>query len=130
MMKSMSVAKSKNPKISVVLGSGIGAAFSILASKSIGFDICYATDSAQISALTASSSVAFAWNSKITVDVSRDELEARWRETIASPVAAASCGAVDDILSSAEIRSRVCSALYLLGLKGSADGRLHIVSPV
>ena len=69
-------------------------------------------------------------NSKITVDVSRDELEARWRETIASPVAAASCGAVDDILSSAEIRSRVCSALYLLGLKGSADGRLHIVSPV
>lgn len=127
---SMSVAKSKNPKISVVLGSGIGAAFSILASKSIGFDICYATDSAQISALTASSSVAFAWNSKITVDVSRDELEARWRETIASPVAAASCGAVDDIISSAEIRSRVCSALYLLGLKGSADGRLHIVSPV
>lgn len=127
---SMSVAKSRNPKISVVLGAGIGAAFSMLASKEIGFDVCYATDTAEISALTASSSVAFAWNSKITVDLSRDDLEARWRSTIASPVSAAACGAVDDIISVAEIRARVCSALYLLGQKGAADKRFHTVSPV
>ncbi len=118
------------PKISVVLNHAIGGAYTLLGSKSVGADVAYAFESAEIGTLGAASAVAFALNDSITVDTTRADLEAEWRAGLASPVAAASCGEIDDIIAPAEFRQRICSALLLLSAKGTVTARRHSVLPL
>jgi acetyl-CoA carboxylase carboxyltransferase component len=127
---SMAYAKSENAKVTFILGHAIGAAFSLLGSKAIGADVAYALDSSEISALNSSASVAFAWNDKVTLDTTREELEAEWKASIASPVACASLGEIDDIISVSEIRARACSSLFMLSAKGKKVVGKHTVMPL
>ena len=113
----MTYASSTCPKITIYLGHAIGASFVLLGSKSLGADLVYATEESEIGALSASSGVAFAWDKYITVDKTREELVAQWKAEVASPVAAASTGEVDDIISCSELRARICSALLMLSGK-------------
>lgn len=106
------------PKISVILGKAIGASAVLLGSKSLGADIVYALEDAEIGALPTSSAVAFAWNESITTTLSREDLEKEWRRSLASPVAAASLGEVDDIVTFPELRKRLASALLMLTANG------------
>lgn len=126
----MAYAKSVTPKVTVILGHAIGAAFSLLGSKALGADVAYALDGAEIGALSSEASVAFAWNDMINPDKTREELIAEWRKSLASPVAAASLGEIDDIVSANELRARICSALLMLTAKGTVRPRLHTVSPL
>ncbi len=126
----MAYAKSVTPKITVILGHAIGASFAILCSKALGADVAYALDDAEIGALSTEASVAFAWNDLINPDKTREELIAEWRKSLASPVAAASLGEVDDIVSANELRARICSALLMLSAKGTVRTRRHTVSPL
>lgn len=123
-------AASDNAKVTVVLGHAIGGAFTLLGSKSIGADIAYALEGAEISALNAASTVAFALNDEITTEKSRAALEEEWRTSLASPVAAASTGEIDDIVDMAELRRRICSSLLLLSAKGTVKARRHGVQPL
>lgn len=106
------------PKITVILGHAIGASFVLLGSKSLGADLVYATNTAEIGALVAESGVAFAWNDLITLDKTRDDLINEWKSTVSSPAVAAASGEIDDIISVSEIRARICSALMMLAVKG------------
>lgn len=126
----MAYAKSVNPKITVILGHAIGAAFALLGSKALGADVAYALDDAEIGALSSEASVAFAWNEHVSPAKSREELIAEWRKSLASPVAAASLGEIDDIVSANELRARICSALQMLSAKGTVRPRLHAVNPL
>ncbi len=126
----LAYAKSVMPKITVILGHAIGASFALFGSKALGADIAYAMDTAEIGALSSEASVAFAWNDLINPDKTRDELIAEWRKSLASPVAAASLGEVDDIVSANELRARICSALLMLAAKGTVRPRLHAVNPL
>ncbi len=126
----MAYAKSVNPKVTVILGHAIGAAFSLLGSKALGADIAYALDESEIGALSTEVSVAFAWNNLITPDKSREDLMNEWRASLASPVAAASLGEIDDIVSVNELRVCICSALQMLAAKSSVRSRLHNVNPL
>ena len=126
----MAYAKSVTPKITVILGHAIGASFALLGSKALGADVAYALDDSEIGALSAEASVAFAWNNMITPEKSRDDLIAEWRKSLASPVAAASLGEIDDIVSANELRARICSALMMLAAKGTVRPRLHAVNPL
>ena len=47
-------------------------------------------------------------------ELTREALEQEWRETKATPEAAAADGEVDDIIAPAELRARLCAALYML----------------
>ncbi len=123
-------AKSVNPKVTVILGHAIGASFALLGSKALGADVAYALDNAEIGALSTEASVAFAWNDLINPDKTRDELNAEWRKSLASPVAAASLGEVDDIVSVSELRVCICSALQMLAGKAPVRARLHNVNPL
>lgn len=116
----MAYASSSCPKITVIHGHAIGAAFVLLGSKSLGADLVYATESSEIGALTAASGVAFAWDKYITEETTREALIADWRNSVSSPVNAASSGEIDDIISINEMRARICSALLMLAAKGSA----------
>ena len=126
----MAYTKSENAKVTVVLGRAIGGAYTLLGSKSVGADVAYAFEGAEIATMNAGSAVAFAMNDSITTTVTRAELEEEWIENLASPVAAASTGAIDDIISMSELRQRICSALLLLAAKRTALPRRHNVLPL
>ena len=111
-------ATSSVPKITVILGHAIGASFVLLGSKSLGADLVYALSSAEIGALAADSGVAFAWNDYISLEQSRDALIAEWKANVSSPSVAAASGEIDDIISTNELRARICSALLMLADKG------------
>ena len=117
----MAYASSTCPKITVIHGHAIGAAFVLLGSKSLGADLVYATEDSEIGALSAASGVAFAWDKYITEETTREELIAQWRNNVSSPANAAASGEIDDIITTNEMRARICSALLMLSAKGDAS---------
>ena len=127
---SIAFAQAEIPMVTVILGHAIGASYALLGSKAIGADVAYAIDTAEISALPSDASVAFAWNNKVSTETSRGELEQEWRTSLASPVAAASVGEIDDIISASEIRARICSALLMLAGKGEMIFAKHSTLPL
>ena len=106
------------PKVTVISGHAVGAAFVLLGSKALGADLVYATDASEIGALVAESGVAFAWDKYITEETTRESLVEDWKTSVSSPVNAASSGEIDDIISVNEMRARICSALLMLAAKG------------
>ena len=114
-----SYATTKAPKITVILGHAIGASFVLLGSKSLGADIVYTLDNAEIGALSATSGVAFAWDKYITEETTRESLVEDWKASVSSPAHAAESGEIDDIINTNELRARICSALLMLSYKGS-----------
>lgn len=112
-------ASSTCPKVTVIMGHAIGASFVLLGSKALGADVVYSLDCAEIGALPAESGVAFAWDKYITEEKTREDYIAEWRANVSSPANAAASGEIDDIISTNELRARVCSALLMLANKGS-----------
>ena len=117
----MAYASSSCVKVTVIMGHAIGASFVLLGSKSLGADIVYALDNSEIGALGAESAVAFAWEKFIDEETTRDELVNTWKTTVSSPAYAAANGDIDDIISTNELRARICSALLMLSQKGSSS---------
>ncbi len=107
-------AQADVPCVTVVLGHAIGAAFTLMGSKSICADMAYALENAEIGVLPTSSAVAFAWNDQINGEVTREELEEKWRASIATAAAAATTGEIDDLITVSELRARIASALLML----------------
>ena len=139
------------PKVTVILGSAIGGAFTVLGSKAMGADVVYALETAEISALPTEAAVAFAWNDRVVldekaklptdreledtrnlppIDTNRAELEEEWRQSLASPVAAACRGEIDDIITLGEMRPKLLSSLYMLAGKGVCGARRHPILPL
>lgn len=126
----MTNASSANARVSVVIGKAYGAAFTLLASKSLGTDMVYALEGAAISVLSPEASVAFVWNDKVGKQ-SREELEAEWKEKCASAADACECGEVDDVIEASELRKRICAALSMLAYKAQkAPERRHSGLPL
>ena len=113
-------ATSTNAKISIVIDKAYGAGFTLSGSKAIGADMAYALETACISVLSPEASVAFVWNDKINANVSRESLEAEWKEKCSSAAEACNLGEIDDVISPSELRKRICAALSMLAYK--ADG--------
>ena len=112
-------SSAKVPMVTVILGHAIGASFVLLGSKALGADVVYALSTSEICALNAQSGVAFAWDSYITLEETRDDLVTTWKNTVSSPANAAASGEIDDIINISELRSRICSALLMLSSKGN-----------
>jgi acetyl-CoA carboxylase carboxyltransferase component len=110
-------ATATTAKISVVVGNAYGAAFTLLGSRALGADLALALPETVISVLPPEVAVAFLMNDQITQDKPREAVEAEWMETVASPVAAAESGDIDDIIPAYELRARLSSALYMLAEK-------------
>ena len=115
----MAYAASTCPKVTVIASHAIGASFVLLGSKALGADLVYATENAEIGALTAESGVAFAWDKYISEDTTREQLISDWKASVSSPSVAAASGEIDDIISISEMRARICSALLMLSAKGN-----------
>ena len=113
----MAYASAECAKITAVVGKAYGAAFTLLGSKALGADMTYALPEAVISPMAPASAVAFLWNDRITETLTRAELEQEWAETQASAEAAAADGSIDDVIAPAELRQRICAAVYMLMMK-------------
>lgn len=124
-------ASATAPMITVITGEAYGSVFTVLGSKALGADIVYALDSAKIAAMNASSAVAFLMNGQITAEVSREDLESQWNESVATPVEAAASGEIDDIIASDELRIRIAAAVNMLMSKSShIASRKHLTMPM
>ena len=127
----MSYASADTAKITAVVGKAYGAAFTLLGSKALGADMVFALPTSEISVMAPASAVAFLWNDQITEDVTRADLEAKWVSENASAVAAASDGSVDDVINPAELRQRICAAVYMLMMKNTGEpARKHCNLPL
>ena len=127
----MAYATAETAKITVVVGKAYGAAFTLLGSRSLGADLVYALPEASVSVMKPEAAVAFLWNSKITETTSREALVEEWKKTCAAPEAAAADGSIDDVIPAAELRARICSAVYMLMMKRSdASARRHCNLPL
>ena len=115
----MAYATADTAKIGVVCGKAYGAAFTLMGSKALGADMVYALPESEISVMAPASAVAFLWNDKITEDVTRADLIEKWTHECASPEAAAADGSIDDVVASAELRQRICAAVYMLMMKNA-----------
>ena len=118
-------------KITAVVGKAYGAAFTLMGSRALGADMVYALPDAEVSVMEPASAVAFLWNDRITEDCTRADLIEEWKRTCASAKAAAADGSVDDIIDPAELRARICSAVYMLMMKRSeTSARRHCNLPL
>mgnify|MGYP002509847270 CR=1 FL=1 len=100
-------------------------------SGALGADMVYALPTAEISVMDPAAAVAFLWNDRITPEVTRASLEEEWVEKHASPEAAACDGSIDDVIDPAELRQRICSAVYMLLVKnGATPLRKHCNLPL
>lgn len=121
-------ATATSPKISVITGSAIGAAYIALAGKGANADMVFAWDGAVVSPLEVDSAVAFLYNDRLANGESREALEKEYAENLASPFTAAACGAIDDIFTPEETRTKLMSALsFLEGKRETTIPRKHSV---
>ena len=109
------------PLATVYVGNAIGSSYILLGSKAVGGDIVYALPNAVIGAIPAKSAVAFAKNQEVTSQDKRAQLEEEWNQEVASSLAAACYGEIDDIINPAELRARLCSALYMMRGEGPSE---------
>ncbi|MBE6552999.1 MAG: hypothetical protein E7666_01505 [Ruminococcaceae bacterium] len=127
----MAYASADTAKITVVLGKAYGASFTLMGSKALGADMVYALPESEISVMDPASAVAFLWNDRITEQTTRADLEEEWKQTQASAEAAAASGSIDDVIDPAELRQRICSAVYMLLMKnGGVPSRKHCNLPL
>ncbi len=105
------------PKISVITGKAVGAAYIMLAGRGANADLVFAWDTAVISPLETDAAVAFLYNDRLAAGESRTALETEYEAELASPFTAAACGAVDDIFVPAETRTKLINALSFLDSK-------------
>lgn len=127
----MTYANATTAKITAVVGKAYGAVFTLMGSKALGADVVYALPAAEISTMVPESAVAFLWNDQITETTTREELVAKWKAECASPEAAAADGSIDDVIDPAELRQRICAAVYMLLEKNDGTpNRLHSNLPL
>lgn len=118
-------ASSTTAKVTVILGKACGSAFTLLGSKTLGADIVYALEDAEIGILQADAAVEFLYSEEIKAAADpaskRAELTEQWKAGEASALSAARNGDIDDLLERSELRAKVAAALEMLASKATAE---------
>ncbi len=113
-----SYAQAESALVTAIVGKAYGIAGTVFGAKSIGADVVYATENAEISALAPDTAVSFLYADEIkNADEpakARDEKLAEWKEEYASPVEAARLGEIDDVVVASELRARICTAIEMM----------------
>ncbi|WP_044976376.1 carboxyl transferase domain-containing protein [Ruminococcus sp. HUN007] len=114
-------AEATTAKVTVVTGKAYGPAFVALASKGANADFTFAYEDAVISPLNPVTAVEFLWHEKLagaaSVSEKRSELVRKYIAENATAEKAAYRNAVDEIISSAQIRTKLAEALEILSGK-------------
>ena len=111
------IASYEHPMIGVACGNAVGAAYSALMSKGIGFDYTLATTAAAIAPVTADTGVHVFYTEELKKSngaKARKALEKQFESDMASPLAAAGEGYIDNVIEAGDLRPYVSSALLML----------------
>lgn len=114
------VAASSVDKIGVAVGNAIGAAYSALMSKGIGFDYTLATEKACISPIAPDAAVDVFMSDQLVagkgkdVSAARAKLADKYAKIAADPMIAAQEGYVDNVVEAKNLRPYIASALLML----------------
>lgn len=101
-----------SPKVTVVLGKAFGTAYTVLGSRSLGADVAFALDRAEIAPMAPERAVEFLGD--VTDESKKTEIASEWAEKFASPLEAAKNGHIDDIIEASELRARIAASLEML----------------
>lgn len=114
-------ANATAPKVNLVMGDAFGSAYLAMNSKSIGADIEYAWNTAKIGTMDADQAVKIMYADELVKDgYDKDKVaaaKAAYTEQMASAVAAAKRGYVDDIIDGSATRKRLIAAFEMLYTK-------------
>ncbi|MEG1520063.1 MAG: carboxyl transferase domain-containing protein, partial [Clostridia bacterium] len=115
------MGESTNPKISIICENAVGMAFSVLASKSIGFDYSLAWTSSVISTLPVGVGAEIVYADDIknakNKDKAREEAINAYAAKEADVFTAAKNGFIDNIIEPSLTRPYIISALSMLQYK-------------
>ncbi|MCR4925120.1 MAG: carboxyl transferase [Clostridiales bacterium] len=130
-MLSNAYAEATCPKISVITGKAIGAAYIALAGKGSNADFVIAWADAVISALEPISAVSMLWNDRISKGETREDLVEEYSTTLANAFSAAANGNVDDVIDPALTRAKLINTLNIIcGKRVSTLPKKHSNMPL
>ena len=113
-----SIATFENTKVSVICGNAVGMAYSVLASKSMGFDYSLAWANGFISTLPAKTGAEIVYAAAITnakdKDQARLDAMTKYATNEADVFTAGKVGAIDNVIEPSLTRPYVISALSML----------------
>lgn len=123
------------PMVSIITRKAYGGAYVVMSSKFLGTDITYAWPSAEIAVMGPEGAVNILYKKQLegAADpaLERQRLTAEYREKFLNPYAAASLGAIDEVIEPQETRQKVIAALQALRSKAvSHPVRRHGNIPV
>ncbi len=114
-------AEATTVKMAIIIGAAYGPAFVALAGRAANADFTVAWPNAVIAPLAPETFTAIMYNDELKgVEdpvAKRAEIEEDYRNTLASPAAAASEGYIDDVIAPADTRAAVVAALDMLASK-------------
>lgn len=114
-------AEATTPKVTVITGAAVGAAYMALAGKSAGADVVFAWPQAVVSAMKPEAAVEVLWNDKLAQMKDplkeRAQLVQEYKDTEATPFDAAEAGYIENVIEPAETRANVVAALDMLAGK-------------
>ncbi len=109
------------PKVNIITGEGLGSAFTVMNSKSIGADIVYSWPNAKIGMMDAEMAAKIIYDEEISSSNDKaetlDEYKRQYEALQGSAVSAAKRGYVDDIIEPDATRKRVVAAFEMLSTK-------------
>ena len=108
------IASCTTPMISVITGKAIGLAYSVFASKGIGFDYTLAGVDSVISPVNTAAGAAIEYAEELKAGEDRAKLEARYLEMEQNPFISAKDGFIDNIIELSTMRPYIASALMML----------------
>ena len=103
------------PKVNVIIGKAYGTAYVAMNSKSIGADLVYAWDNAEIGMMDASLAAKIMYADADAAEL--NEKAAQYRELQNGVASAAARGYVDTVISPADTRKYVIGAFEMLFTK-------------
>lgn len=111
-------AQAPTAMVTAVLGKAYGLAGTVMGTKSVGADMVYAAESAEISTMAPEAAVTFLYGKEVAdsadPEKTRKEKTAEWKSEHCDPVEAARIGEVDDIVGFEELRQRICAGIEMM----------------
>lgn len=105
-------------KATVITGKAYGAFYIAVAGAAANADITFALDTASISPLAPVAAAAIMWEDKMSAPkAEREKVAAQYEKEECSPAKAAAVGYVNDVITSADVRFKLYTALEMLSGK-------------
>lgn len=105
-------------KATVIIGKAYGAFYIAVAGAAANADITFALDTASISPLAPVAAAAIMWEDKMSAPkAEREKVVAQYEREECSPAKAAAVGYVNDVITSADVRFKLYTALEMLSGK-------------